>query len=260
MHWVIQSNVFNEPFFFKMLDLLERMNIPHDVVRAVPFTGEMIPEPVIDGPAIAIGSYSFTNRARQLGWRPGSWTNENYDYRVWSRHWDEFVLNKGEVCQFGSVPEREGLFFMRPTADDKAFTGHVLDYSEYSAWRQKLVDLVEDTTTVGLSLDAPVLVAEPVGIAEEYRFVVIDGEPITGSLYKSRGVALQREVRTERQDLYDYVARVISTWQPARVFCLDVAISGGQPYVLEMGNFNSAGLYQCDVHKIVESIEGMLVE
>ena len=42
------------------------------------------------------------------------------------------------------------------------------------------------------------------------------------------------------------------------VFALDIALHDGEYYVLEMGNFNSAGLYHCDIQKIVMAIHAMI--
>lgn len=256
MKWVIQDNIFNEVFFDKLLEYLGRMEIPYELVKCVPFTGDMLPEPKIEGKAIAIGSYSYTNKAKALGWNPGSWTNENFDYRVWSEKWKGLCLNEPAlVCDFAKVPFTEELFFLRPCADDKIFTGAVYSWDEYYEWRKKIDLLVRDNTTIDLNHDTPVVVAEPKHIVSEYRFVVINGHVISGSLYKSNGVGIQKEVEEHETELLDFVKHVVSVWTPADVFALDIALHDGKYYVLEMGNFNSAGLYHCDIQKIVNALE-----
>lgn len=262
MLWVIQENIFTEPFFIKLLDFLEKVSIPYKLVKCVPFTGDIVDsnnEPLeleIDGPAIAIGSYSFTNNALAMGWSPGSWTNENYDYRVWSEKWKGFVLNEpAVVCDFSAVPYSKEPFFLRPCADDKVFTGCVYSYDEYATWRDKVLNLVKDTTTIDLNPDTQVVVAEPKHIVSEYRFVVVDGRVISGSMYKDKGVGIYKEVSKSETELLEYVNKIVSTWTPSPVFVIDIALHNGQYYVLEMGNFNSAGMYHCDIQKIVIAIE-----
>ena len=49
----------------------------------------------------------------------------------------------------------------------------------------------------------------------------------------------------------------VDRFQPARAFVLDVADTLEGPKVIEVNNFNSAGLYACDVGKIVDAIEAM---
>lgn len=261
MQWIIQQNIFAEPFFLKLLDFLDKVSIPYKLVRCVPFTGDIVDdndEPVtidVTGPTVAIGSYSFTNNAIKLGWLPGSWTNENYDYRVWAEKWKGYVLNEpAYVCDYGDVPRRE-LFFLRPCADDKIFTGCVYTWEEYVEWRDKVLNLVKDTTTIDLEYDTPVVVADPKHIVSEYRFVVVDGKVISGSMYKDRGVGIYREVQESETELLAFVDEIVSIWTPSPVFVVDIALHDGKYYVLEMGNFNSAGMYHCDIQKIVVAIE-----
>ena len=266
MKWIIQDNIFNEAFFDKLLEYLNRMDIPFELVKCVPFTGDMLPEPIVDGPAIAIGSYSYTNKAKALGWKPGSWTNENFDYRVWSEKWKGLCLNEPAlVCNFADVPKTDDLFFLRPCADDKIFTGCVYSWNEYNAWKQKINSLVKDNTTIDLHHDTPVVVAEPKHIVSEYRFVVVNSKVITGSLYRDNGrkvnaytdsvFSVQKEVQSHETELLAFVDKVVATWTPADVFVVDIALHDGQYYVLEMGNFNSAGLYACDIQKIINALE-----
>ena len=68
-----------------------------------------------------------------------------------------------------------------------------------------------------------------------------------------------KEVREEDHPLlWKFVRDRISEWQPSDVFCIDIALCGGSYWVLEMGNFNSSGLYECDIQKIVFAIEDMI--
>lgn len=262
MLWVIQENIFTEPFFLKLIDFLEKVSIPYKLVKCVPFTGDIVDsdgmplELEINGPTVAIGSYSFTNKSLTLGWSPGSWTNDNYDYRVWSEKWKGYILNEpAMVCDFGDVPFSETDFFLRPCADDKIFTGCVYNWNEFSEWRQKVLNLIRDTTTIDLHIDTKVVVAEPKHIVSEYRFVVVDGKVITGSMYKDRGVGIYKEVQQSETELLEFVEKIVSIWTPSDVFVVDIALHDGKYYVLEMGNFNSAGMYHCDIQKIVVAIE-----
>lgn len=38
MHWVIQNNIFKEEGYQELIDSVKRLNIPHTVVKVVPFT------------------------------------------------------------------------------------------------------------------------------------------------------------------------------------------------------------------------------
>lgn len=259
MYWVFQDNIFNEPWFDEMIAFLKRMDIPYEIVKAVPFTGQMIPEPTpTQDKVIFIGSYSFTNRAIEMGYTPGSWTNENYDYRVWSEKWP--ILNRGRVYKMKDVPRQIGPFFCRPCADDKAFTGQVFYWDEFEEWRTKIWTVYQDYDSGALTTMGPdtwVVVAPAKKIEEEYRFIVVGGKAITASQY---GKGMYRNIDNAEPELWEFVVKCVDPmsihhWLPSEVFALDIAIHDGKPYVLEMGNMNSAGLYKCDPQKIVMAIE-----
>lgn len=256
MYWIIQDNVHGEPFYEKLLSFLDRIDIPHETIKVVPFSGELIPEPTIpEGMHVmVIGSYSLAKKAIERGWIPGAFDNENYDYRVWSEKWGVFCLNvPGSVYNFGSVPKQHGDFFMRPSEDTKAFTGQVFDWDEFEEWRDKVINLGETYT----SLDAhtPVVVSDPKKIHEEYRFIVVDGKVITGSLYKVKDTGIYKEC--DHGEAWDFAQIMSDIWCPSRVFALDLALHDGKFWVLEMGCMNAAGLYHCDIQKIVMALEDM---
>ena len=255
-HWLIQDNVFNEAFFGKMLDILDRMEIPYSIVKSVPFSGEMLTEdlPDKDETVVAIGSYSFTNKAKTI-WSPGSWTNEKYDYRVWANNWSKVLNTPAEITTFGNVQRTEVPFFIRPCADDKLFTGTVIeDIEKFREWQESVRNVGSYTE---LNMDSPVVVGDAYKIEDEYRFIVVDRKVITGSSY-SRHKGQKEITEGENPDLWNFVRERVKEWVPSEVFTIDIAISAGDFWVLEMGNFNSAGLYECDVQKIVFAIEELL--
>jgi len=255
MYWVVESNLFNEPFYDKLLPFLDRMNIPYEINRVVPFSGEFLEEPrPTQEHIIVIGSYSMTEEAIRRGWVPGAFTNENYDYRVWSRKWEGRCLNQPAIIsKFSEVPYQEGDFFIRPCGDEKCFTGHVKNWDEFTEWQRKVLDLGQTYST--LNGDTMVLTCEPKRIEAEYRFIVVDGRVITGSLYKRGNTALYQECADPA--IIAKAQEIALAWTPSRAFALDLALHAGELWVLEMGNMNAAGLYECDVQKIVIALENM---
>lgn len=256
MYWIIQDNMFAEPFYERLIDFLSRMDIPFEIVKAVPFVGDLLPVPKPTRELVfAIGSYSMVLATRdRYGWSPGCFSNADYDYAVWSNRWAGYCLNEGgTTCKFGEVPDRDGEFFIRPSADSKAFSGMVTSPNEFREWQHKVLNLGETYTE--LDHNTLVVVADPKPISAEYRFVIIDGKVITGSLYKSGYTVLYRECQED--DVIEFAQKMADIWSPSRGFVLDLARSNGELYVLEMGCMNAAGLYDCDVQKLVMAVEGM---
>lgn len=92
-------------------------------------------------------------------------------------------------------------------------------------------------------------------ILTETRFVVVDGEVITGSLYRrGRTVIYSREIEPH---ISAYARFRAAGWTPDRVCVMDVADTPDGPRIIEFNNFNSAGWYACDVTKIVQAIDAL---
>lgn len=256
MYWIIEENMFKEPFYDKLFPFLDRMNIPYETNRVIPFSGEFLKEPQpTQDKVIVIGSYSMTEEAIRRKYNPGAFTNENYDYRVWSKKWKHYVLNDpAHICKFSEVPEQPKPFFIRPCEDTKEFAGTVMDWHDFHIWQQNVLALKDTYTT--LHGDTAVLIAKPKKIEEEYRVIVVGGKPITASLYKS-GTLVTYQNRDDDFSLMNFCQYIASLWVPSQAFALDIALYEGSYWVLEMGNMNAAGLYECDIQKIVMALEEM---
>lgn len=255
--WVFQEDIIDADIIEGMTAFMDRIGVPWNKIKMVPFTRDLTQEKIsTDQELIAIGSYDFTYKAIELGWKPGVWVNDNYDYRVWSRMgWK--ILNPGDVMAFGDVPFQEKPFFIRPCLDNKIFTGQVVDWGVYSGWLEKITSGERDTTVWDVTVDSPVLIAKPRKIGQEYRFLVVNGKAVTGSMYRD-GAYRGRKNVDDQAELFDFVNDMADGWSPSPVYIMDVAIADGEMYVIEMGNFNAAGLYKMDLQKIVMAIEDYL--
>ncbi|MFP2962487.1 ATP-grasp domain-containing protein [Myxococcus sp. 1LA] len=253
MHWVIQNNLFSEPGFHTLLDVLQHGGLPHTVVKVIPFDGGITPAVDIDGQVIVMGSLSLVRYATRRGWTPGAFINDNFDFRVWREHLRPHLLNGDALLhRFEDVPPQHGPFFIRPCLDDKAFSGMVTTWDDFSAWRERVLALGESPT---LTADTWVAVSPPKHIQREYRMVVVDGRVVTGSRYKlGDRVASSTEVEPE---VHAFAQAMAGTWEPDRAYVLDVFMHDRGLYVGEFNNLNGAGFYAYDVAKMVDAIEGM---
>lgn len=253
MHWVVQNNLFNERGFHALLAVLEHGGIPHTLVKVIPFGGGIEPHVDVPGPVVVMGSLSLTRYARERGWVPGAFLNDNFDFRVWQRHLGEHLLNAdARVYRFADVPAQPGPFFLRPCLDDKAFSGLVTTWEEFATWREQVLPLEEGAT---VTADTWVAVSEPKSIQREYRMVVVDGRVVTGTRYKlGERVMGSAEVEPE---VYAFTQRMADRWSPDRAYVLDVFMHADALYVGEINNLNSVGFYAYDVGKMVAALEAM---
>lgn len=73
MHWIIQDNLHREEGYEKLLSALDRMGLPYDIVKVVPFVGEMDPDLNPSGEVIVIGAYTLTYECRTCRRASPSW-------------------------------------------------------------------------------------------------------------------------------------------------------------------------------------------
>lgn len=256
MHWVIEKDIFEEDIYETMISFLDRLSIDYYLVDYMPFTHEIYHKKKIptDG-VVAFGCYGFVKKVKELGWQPGVWLNDNYDYNIWSEKWKEYILNNdGIVYEIGKVPFQEKPFHIRPCHDEKSFNGVVVDWEEFTEIKKRAVD--KNDMYFDFNMDHLVVVSSKKKIEQEYRCVVCDGYLVTASLYKQGNTVVYKEVaRNDNEELYRFVDSLLNVWQPEKFFVVDVAMTNGVYKVIEMGTLNAAGLYKCDVQKIVSSIE-----
>lgn len=253
MHWVVQNNLFNERGFHDLVNTLERGGIPHTLVKVIPFGGGIEPTVDVAGPIIVMGSLSLTRYALQRGWTPGAFVNANFDFEIWREHLGSHLLNAdARVYRFAEVPAQDGLFFIRPCQDDKAFSGMVTTWEEFAPWREQVLAIGDNPN---VTADTRVAVSAPKHIQREYRMVIVDGRVITGTRYKlGDRVASSPEVEPE---VHAFAQAMADRWGPDRAYALDIFMHDDGLYVGEINNLNSAGFYAYDVGKMVAAIEAM---
>lgn len=271
MFWVVQSDLYNEYGYEELLRTLNRFGIPHQIVKPVPFTSKLIhpntdptqyrdvediPEVEIDseGPTVVCGSTSLNRIAKEKGWVPGTFLNENFDFSIWKEKYSPYLLNEdARVCRFADV-DFQNETFIRPCDDSKSFPGTIISRTDFKEWQKRVCQL--DSSENGLSANSLVVVASPKTIYREYRFFVVDAEVISGSLYKI-GDQIHHDSNVDPL-VWKFAQEMVDRWRPARAFVIDIAMVVEDGLcVVEINNINSAGFYGANVPKIVFSIDNM---
>ncbi len=257
MHWLVQNNIYSEDGFEALITALERQSCTYSVHKCVPFAGTLEPPAPDDvlGPVVVMGSYTMARHARDRGWTPGAWL-ENLDFRIQADRWGPMMFNyESYICTFGSVPEQEQPFFMRPVHDTKSFSGAVFDYPYYVEWRDMVRTLNDPDGE--LTVDTLVMVCKKREIFTETRFWIVDGEVITHSQYKMGTHKRYRGPEFTSPEVVNFAQRVADIWSPNRAYVLDVFDTAIGPFIGEVNNLNSAGFYLGDMNKLVGAIEYM---
>lgn len=258
MHWIVQNNLFSEEAIGQLVDLLQRYDLPHDVVKVIPFGGGIEPEVEAQNPVVVIGSFSLSRHAAAKGWTPGSWLGrrgiEDFSFATCHAVFGEHMLNHAaRVLPFKDALDHDlDPFFLRPTDDGKSFSGTVMDRAGFAEWQAKIAH-ADSTWTI--TPDTPVVVGPVLEIITETRFIVVEGEVVTGSEYK-RGGRVRYDASVEPHVLA-YARERARDWTPDRVCVMDIADTPAGLRIVEFNNFNSAGWYASDVSRIIQAIEGL---
>lgn len=251
LRWAIQANLVNLADLDKLMQACAEHGLPAVTFETIPFSNQ---PPDLDSnlPTIFYGSTGCMSNIWQASkWNPGVFFDpERFSFPEWGRAYGSACLNSEahestlKALAQETHPE-DRLFFLRPIHDDKSFAGEVMSFAEIQRWVKELDQTV-------LSPETQILVAEPVGIAHEWRLFMVDSRFSTGSHYRTR----------QRLDVYPdvpdevvaFAENLARQWRPAPVFVMDVASSGEQLYLVEINCFNSAGFYASDVAKLVGDV------
>ena len=223
------------------------------IVRA-PFE-ERAPDVPTDQGIVFYGSSSLIDAVVDAGrWRPGAWVLRG-DYEEWIVDYGEHMLNTGarvlslaELAGDAVLADDERLVFSRPCRDSKLFAGQVTPGRELVAWARRALGV----GGVSCTPETRVMLAEPVGLRDEWRLFVVDGEVVTGSHYRSyQRLDVSPEVPGE---VKRFAEQIIARRSPAEVVVIDIGRSGDELFIVEFNGACSSGFYAADLSAWVAAV------
>ena len=253
MYYVIQENTFREANYEVLVNTLDRYKLPYEIVKVLPFVEEF--EFKTDRKDIfCFGSVKMSRLAKKYNWLPGSLLNENHDYRVYSKFYQNNLLNfDSRVQKFGDDIS-EDLFFARPCEDTKTFTGKVFDKDEWLKFKNRFFESGESST---LTNDTEIQVSSVKNITKEFRFWIVDGQVVTGSLYRCGGWINYNNIVDD--GALEFCKEMVKIYQLADAFVMDICEVLKDDIIeykiVECGCINSAGFYKSNMPKLIEAIE-----
>lgn len=247
MFWVLQKNLRNEQALWPLQAQLVAQQTPHAMVTLRPGVDEMEPDLVIEGPVFVRGGGRLRRIAQRKGWSPG-YIDDNVDYRLLINHYEGRMVNDdARIVTIRDAVIHGAEVFVRPVLDDKLIDGQVMSRDRFLDWQRGIV-----AVNGGGDL---IIIASPKVLYAEYRFFVVDGRVVTGSLYK-RGPNVYYDAHVD-ESVTRYAQSCADTWCPNLAFCLDVADTPDGLKVLEINGINSSGAYACDMGKFVHAINAL---
>jgi hypothetical protein len=256
--WAISSKAFRKPGFPQLDDALRRANVEFFESTYDSTVREYNKIPYDKSDCVVLkGPIQFI-RARGNGYFPGAFgfksdTNTSVYMSILPRN---LFFNSDVIyLPFGMLHERKELLhdifgdsvFVRPDSGFKSFTGFstTIDKIDYELSSQKQLNNPDAREMCLIAKSKPIL--------GEFRFVICDGEVITGSQYRwDNKLDIRIDVRHDCWTFAETVAK--QEWQLDDCYVVDVFLSEDGPKIGEFNSFSSSGLYNCDTDKIVEAV------
>jgi len=187
---------------------------------------------------------------------------EKYKCSAYYSHYGEYLFNdKYAMMSLKEVFRqkydvwghygKDAMIFIRPDSGEKTFQAGLLDIVDIDQLHNSNKDCEHDM----------VLVSTPKNILWEGRFVVSKyKEVIAYSTYRFQGnVCLIPSVPPETLKFCKMLLEKVE-YYPDSVFCLDICQSeDGEPFLLELTSFSSAGLYASNKYDIVEKVSTIAI-
>jgi hypothetical protein len=253
--WVIQQNLISEEQSSKVAKSVIADGGTVYPVKVIPFCDDV---EFTENPAsldvIVYGSTKLSKLANSKGWT-GIFFNDNFNAISWNANRndmlnsDAVIIPAGEVSNFFDKEHflDETILFIRPNEDLKAFDGTVTDVKEIRRWME--------TTHVGnysFTTDTLVSIAAPKMIDAEWRWFIIDGKVVDGSMYRHSG---NRKLKHETDPkIISEAQQKADIWLPHQNCVMDLALVHDEVQVIEFNCFNSSGFYDHDIDKIVRAV------
>jgi len=219
-----------------------------------------------DGNTLFYGSIQIAEKVKEeANWIPGVFYSDHLDDCVnYYPALGDLLLNAdryvmlpyGDLLRqkeflFDTVAQ-DGALFIRPNSGKKDFTGKMI-YKEHYEKDVEYLGFYDVTP------DRLVIVSSPKNIVREWRFVICDEDVVTGSLYKENEKSVRKP--TYPQEALKVAEQASKRYKIDRVWVCDVCETKlGEFYVLEIGCFSCAGLYQCNMDLIAERVSEIAAE
>lgn len=250
MYYIIQDNVFKEENDYKLIEVLERFELPYERVN-LDHGVNNFEFKTKRKDVFPFGAVKLARISKDYQWYPGSQMSDNHNYQVYSKYYKENLLNyDSEIVKLADHLTRKQPFFARPTLDTKIFTGKVFTIEEWNKFKEE--QLANPRSNL-INKDTEIQISSVKKIQKEIRFWIVKGQPVTASLYTLGGVYhIDGPVD---EDAYNFVRDMIKLFELNETFVMDICLIDDKYKIVECGCTNSAGFYKCDMQKLIMALE-----
>jgi hypothetical protein len=174
---------------------------------------------------------------------------------------NDVVRNKWKIFSqtFRSDRPQDEAVFIRPSNGFKSFPGQTLPLENFEFEFNVLLK-----SYGGLDLNTLVVISPAKDIEEEYRFIVIDGKVVSGSMYMDKASRSEWKAYYDRgcedPGVMDFAVEMSKIYQPDRAYTLDVCrLPDGSYKLIELNSFCCASMYGNDYDKVVDAVNNLCI-
>lgn len=268
--WIIDKNMFedyedrlveaikqNDSYVVFFDDTKRDENIPNFIQRNWPNPEDSI--------LIFHGSLQHGRAMLKTSAYPGIYlTLENYECYKYYGFFGEHLLNSNYMMMglndvlrnknriFGRFGTDK--IFIRPSNGYKSFPGQLLPYTNFD----QEFDIMSKSYG-GLDMDVLTVVSPAVEINEEYRFIVVDGKVVSGSLYMDENNRKSWSAYYDRgcEDSYawQFAEEMAKIYQPDKAYTIDVCeLPSGEYKLIELNSFCCGSMYGNNYDAVVKAV------
>jgi hypothetical protein len=268
VNWIIDKYVFDD-YEDRLIESIKRSGakvIIYDDQNG-PISG-IIGKFFTDDIVIFHGSLQHGRRVEKAPIYPGIFlTLDNYECYKYYGYFGDNLLNSNYMMMGLNDVQRNknkifGRFgtesiFIRPSNGFKSFPGQTLPYENFD---QEFSILTKSYG--GLDTDELVVVSPIQEIDEEYRFIVINGVVVSGSLYMDNNNRKEWKAYYDKpcKDPYawEFADKMSKIYRPDKAYTIDVCeLPNGEFKMIEINSFCCASMYGCDYDKVVKAVNDL---
>lgn len=255
MKFAIQQNLISDKNFKAIVEATE--DLPREFIEVIPFTDIILPEEINETKNwIPYGSTLLINLAHAQNWKGCYFDLEQFNYKSACENRsdmlnDGFIMPIKEAIQFFKMQHPQSMWFVRPSADLKQFTGEVNNATNLYEWFEDAM-LCASSGSYQLPETTDIVISVPREIGSEYRFFIVGGKVISGSMYRIND-RLKHERITDPEFLEE-AQTLADIWLPHPCCTMDLAMVKEGIKVIEFNCINASGFYNHDVKAIMTEL------
>jgi hypothetical protein len=255
MKFVIQHNLINA----QSLEKIRRAtgHLPVVWVGAIPFTEEIAANEDLGGlNYIPYGSNLLARVAAKRGWKGLHHDLTKLNYHNFVEHRSDMVNDQIQTAKElvffleNNQDRWHKEYFIRPSLDDKQFSGTVMEPKEIIEWFKSMME--SGPGSYYMAPETDIVINTPKTIQAEWRWFIVGGKVISGSMYRAHDqMNLQQELDTA---VIEEAQRLADVWLPCDCVVMDTALVDDEVKVLEFNNINSSGFYDHDIKSVFNAL------